>query len=178
MKEEIWKPIPDYEKFYEASTFGNIRTIERILVLPERQYLKKQKVLKGYYNTKGYLNVKLYDGLAKGKSITIHRVIALTFLENPNNYKEVNHIDYDKSNNSVENLEWCSRSHNVLHAYKGMKLSDYSGSARSTKLKEADVLKIRQSYKENISKKELSKKYNVVLGTIDFIINRQTWKHI
>lgn len=59
-----------------------------------------------------------------------------------------------------------------------MKLSDYSGSARSTKLKEADVLKIRQSYKENISKKELSKKYNVVLGTIDFIINRQTWKHI
>lgn len=80
MKEEIWKPIPDYEKFYEASTFGNIRTIERILVLPERQYLKKQKVLKGYYNTKGYLNVKLYDGLAKGKSITIHRVIALTFL--------------------------------------------------------------------------------------------------
>jgi len=177
MKEEIWKPIPDYEKFYEASTYGNIRTIERILVLPERQYLKKQKQLKTS-SCRGYLRVKLYNGLAKGNTLTVHRLIALTFLPNPNNYKEINHIDYNKSNNHIDNLEWCSRSYNITHSYKGMPLSSYSGSSKSSKLKENDVLEIRQLYKENISKKELSKKYNVVLGTIDFIINRQTWKHI
>lgn len=64
-------------------------------------------------NGKGYKNVSL----GRGRREYIHRLVAMAFIPNPNNYKEINHIDGDKSNNAVENLEWCDRSHNLKHAY-------------------------------------------------------------
>lgn len=73
------------------------------------------RFLKKFDNSKGYLGVNLWDG-QKSHRRYCHRLVAQSFLENPNNYPDVNHIDGDKLNNLVDNLEWCTRAHNMNHA--------------------------------------------------------------
>lgn len=80
-------------------------------------YSLKGNKLKPYKNIHGYLSVKLWIK-GKTKNVQVHRVVAKAFIENKNNYPCVNHIDGDKTNNSITNLEWCSYSQNSRHAYK------------------------------------------------------------
>jgi hypothetical protein len=96
MSNEIWKVIDGFKK-YEASSFGNIRNI------------KSQKILKPG-NSGGYLNLSLSSDNDNGnkKPISVHRIVALTFIPNPENKLTVNHIDHDPFNNNVENLEWMT----------------------------------------------------------------------
>lgn len=105
---EVWKEIPGYEGYYEASTFGNIRSMDRILNCPWGEvYPAKGKPKAMCKDKYGYL----YVGLSKGRKkrhLTVHRLIALTFIPNPNNKPCIDHIDGDKTNNRVDNLRWCS----------------------------------------------------------------------
>ena len=99
---EIWKPIKGFERIYEVSNLGNIRNARNIL-------------LKGYVNNKGYHCIDLtIDGI-RSKHLR-HRLVMLAFVPNPKNLPEVNHIDENKANNALSNLEWCSRSHNKQHS--------------------------------------------------------------
>lgn len=107
--EEIWKDIPGYAGKYSISNFGNVRS---------NQYGKK-RILKpmrnaGRYN--GYLTVTLYNN-SIGKKVKIHRLVAEAFLPNPNNLPIINHKDEDKTNNKVDNLEWCTKLYN--NTYNG-----------------------------------------------------------
>ena len=88
----------------KLSKLVNIKSVERIIKLSTYQYLKKEKTLKQYKDGRGYLHVKLYDGKGKPKSLTVHRIVALTFINNPNEYEEVNHIDHNKTNNNISNF--------------------------------------------------------------------------
>ena len=98
---EIWKDIPEYENLYQASNLGRIKSL-----------ISKNKILKGHLNKKGYIRISLYrNGISK--TYQVHRLVALTFLENPNNYPVINHKDENKQNNSVENLEWCTVKYNT-----------------------------------------------------------------
>lgn len=101
---ELWRPVQDYEHLYEVSNIGRLRRING----------KIQKIQKTVF---GYGRVTLYN---KGpyKKIHIHRVVAKAFIENPNNKPEVNHIDGNKLNNVVTNLEWVTKSENRKHAFK------------------------------------------------------------
>lgn len=102
MENEVWKNIPNYEKLYQASNLGRIRN------------KKTKNILKGV-DTKGYLRITIsYKN--ERKIISKHRLIAMTFIPNPNNYPEVNHIDGNKHNNRVDNLEWCTRQQNAIHS--------------------------------------------------------------
>lgn len=100
---EIWKDIP-IAKNYEASNLGNIRN------------KKTKHIIKQMINSKGYSQVSLY--LKKKKTIRVHRLVASAFLENKNNYGDINHIDGNKLNNNVDNLEWCTRKENIIHSWK------------------------------------------------------------
>ncbi|WP_312364012.1 NUMOD4 motif-containing HNH endonuclease [Sphingobacterium sp.] len=101
---EQWKPCSGYEGFYEVSTFGNIRSI------------RKNKILKPTKNKYGYCKVSL-TGDNSYKTVNVHRVIAQTFIPNPENKPQVNHKDGNKANNRVDNLEWSTREENMQHAH-------------------------------------------------------------
>lgn len=102
---EIWKDIDGFGNVYQVSSYGRVR--------------HKQNGIKTFTETNGYYKVNLYDKEKKSyKRCRVHRVVASAFIENPNNYKEVNHIDEDKHNNNVSNLEWCSREQNLIHSIK------------------------------------------------------------
>jgi hypothetical protein len=182
IEEEIWKDIPGYERLYQASNLGRIKSLAKMSKNRGGVYLRKENFLKPTINNKGYCIVKLYKNEGKIKNtIFVHKLISITFISNPKNYLEINHIDGVKTNNCVQNLEWCSRSHNVKETYRLnlKKAETYKGEGNPTsKLKERDVLLIRTLHKEGISNKNLATKFNVVVGTIGFIINNQTWKHI
>lgn len=178
--DEIWKPVKDYEDFYEVSNLGNIRTIERYVVLPTHKYLKKQKQLTQFTDGRGYYHVKLYNGEGKPKSLTTHRVVASTFHQNPDNLPEINHKDSNKLNNREDNLEWCTKSDNIKHAYKFRDPSTYKGSGnKNSKLTEANVLELREEYSKNKTPyRILADKYGVGITLIGYIINRNTWRHV
>lgn len=180
MQTEIWKPVKGYESYYEVSNEGNIRTIERIIKLPTHQYLKKQKLLTQFKDRRGYFHVKLYDGNGKCKSLTTHRIVALTFLNNPKELIEVNHIDHNKHNNCLSNLEWITRSDNIKHSYSFRDPKTYKGSAnKNSKLTESEVINIRKEYKTTkTTYKQLSNKYNVGITLISYIVNNKIWTHV
>jgi len=105
MGTEIWKNVKGYESLYQVNNFGKIKS------------LRFNRLLSGSINSNGYKYMMIkVDG--KGKLISLHRLIANTFIPNPENKKCVNHIDGNKLNNDLSNLEWCTYSENAVHAFK------------------------------------------------------------
>lgn len=98
---ETWKDIKGYENLYQVSDLGNVKNIKTGRIL-------KQKIDNGYYRIGFSFNGKV-------KMFRVHRLVAEAFLPNPKNYKIVNHIDRNRKNNNVSNLEWCDNIHNVTH---------------------------------------------------------------
>ena len=106
---EIWKPIKDYEGLYEVSNFGRVKSLGN-----GKSNNSKERILKPGKVGGGYLKICL----CKNREINqffIHRLVAETFISNPDNLPEVNHKDENKENNSVENLEWCTHKDNCNH---------------------------------------------------------------
>lgn len=113
--DEIWKEIEEYPN-YEVSNLGRVRTT-KYYSNAQKKYYDRILVLKQKTNRWGYNHVGLSNKNGR-KSKIIHRLVAQAFISNPNNYLEINHKDGNKQNNCVDNLEWCNRSYNILHAYK------------------------------------------------------------
>lgn len=115
---EIWKDIVDYEGLYQVSNLGRIKTLSKNKVTPDGRVGKtKEKIMQINHNNWGYCTIAL-SKKGKKKRFRIHRLVAEAFIDNPNNYKEINHIDCNKDNNKVENLEWCTRSYNVKYYFE------------------------------------------------------------
>lgn len=116
--EEIWKDIEEFQGLYQVSNMGRIRSIPRKYSRNADGYY----VLKGSYDTGGYRQVCLRK---EGRSYSrkVHALVAKAFIPNPNGYKEVNHIDENKTNNRVDNIEWCTRDYNVNYGTRTAKTS-------------------------------------------------------
>lgn len=107
---EIWKDIEDYEGLYQVSNFGRIKRVTT------------GRILKGGKNKDGYLLVRLYKN-SIGSTKGIHRLVAKVFIPNPENKPEINHIDEDKTNNKVSNLEWMTAKENTNHGTRNGRMS-------------------------------------------------------
>lgn len=101
---EEWRPIKGYEGLYEVSNFGRVKSLCA-------GKWKSTTLRKPQPTRNGYRAVTLKKS-GKVRSITVHRLVAITFLDNPDGLREVNHKDEDKTNNHVDNLEWCTRKYN------------------------------------------------------------------
>lgn len=111
---EVWKPITGYEGKYEVSNLGNVKSLSRIIV--RKNGMKQtiaERILKPQINNTGHFRVQLEE-----KRYFVHRLVAKEFLQNPNNYEVVNHIDCNPKNNDASNLEWCSQKQNMEYASK------------------------------------------------------------
>lgn len=105
---EIWRDIKGYEGLYKVSNYGRIKSLERKDCLGRS---KKEKILKLSEDKDGYLLITLHKN-KKVKTFKVHRLVAETFVPNPNNYPIINHKDENKINNHVSNLEWCTVKYN------------------------------------------------------------------
>lgn len=115
---EIWKPIKNYENLYEISNLGNVKSLDRVIISKNGvKKLIKGKINKLGLTHSGYVSVSLYKN-SEQKIFRVHRLVAEAFIPNPNNLPQVNHIDENKENNNVDNLEWCSVSENGLRKTK------------------------------------------------------------
>ena len=113
---EEWKDIKGYEGLYQVSNLGRVKSLK------DRYGNCREKIL-----TPGARHVDLYVKLYKNskvKTFKVHRLVAMHFIDNSNNYKEVNHKDEDKFNNRVDNLEWCTREYNLNYGTRNKRASE------------------------------------------------------
>lgn len=109
--QEIWKDVKCYEGYYQVSNLGRIRSLNRKVFKSKHQIELKGKILNLTQNNSGYFGVNLCVN-NKRKKFLIHRLVAISFIPNPNNFDCINHKDEDKSNNCIDNLEWCNHKYN------------------------------------------------------------------
>lgn len=165
---EEWKDIPGFEGRYQISTLGRVKSLRSKNGRPAG-YIKKQA-----FNVYGYPWVYLWSG-EHYKNKVIHRLVAEAFIPNPNNYPQVNHIDGDKTNYSIENLEWCTLLENRQHAAR-TGLSSHGETHLSARLTLEQVKRIKEEHFEGKSYSFLGRKYGVHSETIGKICRGTNWK--
>lgn len=164
---EEWRDIEGYEGSYSVSNLGRVKSLKR-------PWRKKDRILNPSTDNYGYPIVSI-----KGKTKTVHRLVAKAFIPNPLNLPEVNHKDEVKTNNKAENLEWCTTQYNLTY---GSRLDCARGERNEKhKLTATDVLEIRRTYVKGdreYGQSALAKRYGVKHPSIAAIVNRTSWKHL
>ena len=164
---EQWKDVINSMGRYQVSDAGRVRG-------------PSGRILKPAPNNKGYPSVYIYyipKAKARGKTRTIHRLVAEAFIDNPSDMPQVNHINGDKTDNRVSNLEWCSAKHNINHAV-GLGLLDAVGQSNGrAKLTDRDVREIRSRLRLGHSCARICESYPVSRYIISQIKNNKLWTH-
>lgn len=171
----IYYPIKNYEGLYEISKSGKIRSLDRYT--HKKGHFRKGKEIKCHYEC-GYECIMISKDKKKKHNL-VHRLMAKTFIPNPENKRTVNHIDGNKLNNNLSNLEWNTHKENIAHSYKmGMSNNRGEGNGRA-KLTEKDVFFMRKSYgKDGITYLSLAKKFNITMAVARFAVKGITWKYL
>lgn len=180
MQEEqiIWKKIPNYE-LYEASTNGDIKTYNW-------KNKGKEAIMKPALDNRGYLRTMLKDTNGKFCTIKVHRIIAQTFLENPENKATVNHKNGIPTDNRVCNLEWMTHRENIEHSWKYLTKNPLKGGQIGTAtISDEKAQEILDNYefgkktkKGMVTKKQIAEKYGVSVSVIKAIVMRSTFGHL
>ena len=171
---EVWKDIKGYNYYsglYQVSNLGRVRSLTKLKRY--RNKIKSQRIkTTGYFVTDlKYNNIK--------KTAMIHRLVAYAFINNPHNKAQVNHIDGDKLNNSVDNLEWCTNLENNEHARRTGLINDYGENSCHAILSKKEVVEIRKKYATgDYMQKDLAKEYNIGYVEIHRIVRNKRWKHM
>lgn len=175
---EIWKDIRGYEGLYQVSNKGKVKSLARIVGSCKR----KESILSNNRLTKdGYVRIALgKDSVAKENRL--HAIVAKHFIINEGNKETINHIDGNKLNNAVYNLEWSTREENMQHAYKlGLKKPKRGSSNALSKLTDSDVEYIRKSYvwqSQEFGTVALARKYGVTNVVIGKVVRGETYKNV
>ena len=162
MEKEIWKDVPGYEGLYQVSSFGRVRSLDRMVWGGKAYYFKEGQIQKLQNNGNGYMYKQLkHEGT--GKNFYIHRLVMMTFVGDRPKNMVICHIDGDKTNNRLDNLRYDTYSENNIDQFRH---SDKRG-----KLSNSDVLKVREMCREGYQTKEISEFFNVGKWVVQNIKN-------
>jgi len=178
MTEEIWKDIPKTGKSnmnYQVSNLGRVKRLPGSFISWNRfkhcVTNVKEKILKHGVDQKGYHVVVLY-----GKMIKVHRLVAIAFLSNEENHPIINHINSITSDNRVENLEWCTYSHNAIHSYQiGNKKGFLGRTNNMNKFTETQIIEVKKHLDNDTDVRVISDITGVTLNTVRHIRDGKSW---
>ena len=122
LSNEVWKDIKGYEGRYQISNMGRVRSVERVVIWKDKSEKHYKSRIMKTRQKQGYVSVCLFKDY-KRQDFKVHRLVAETFIQNPNNLPFINHIDENKLNNKAVNLEWCSREYNNNYGQRNGKIS-------------------------------------------------------
>lgn len=164
---ENWKSIDGYKGLYEVSNLGRVRSLDRIVGNRwGKEHMRKGYVMTSTRTSKGYLGIQLFSNGIK-KSFKTHRLVASAFIPNPLNLDDVNHKDFDKSNNNVENLEWMSKEDNMQHAR--------IGGRKAKKLTMEIAREIRAERAKGVTYRELVGMFECSINNVFRVVNNTIW---
>jgi len=174
LENEVWKDVVGYEGIYFISDLGRIKSTYKNHRFIDKSGIKSPKTTKY-----GYFGIELIKNKIH-KHYAVHRLVAIAFIPNPDNLPQINHIDGNKKNNRIENLEWCNASMNGLHAYKmGLSTPVRGDANRNSKLDEDKVRLIRKLYYEDkLGQITIAKMLNVNKNAISGVITWRTWFYV
>ncbi len=158
---EEWRDIKGYEGRYAISSTGRVKTVERHK--SDGRY-QAEAIRKTEYDSNGYEFVLLYDNEGYRRH-SVHTLVAKAFIDNPCEKSQVNHIDGNKKNNVVDNLEWVTCSENQRHAYRtGLSKPRYGESNPQTKVTDEEVNAIRQMRSEGMTYQKIADDFDISLS--------------
>jgi hypothetical protein len=168
-REEYWINIEGYEGLYQISNYGRVKSLSN-------NKERKEKILRSKFNSCKYVLIELSKNNIRHMFL-VHRLVAKYFINNPENKPDVNHKNGIKTDNNVDNLEWCTQSENELHAYRTrLKIHSKGKEWHTAKLTQKKVDEIRYIYSQgNTSYIKLGLKFNVVPSNIAHIIKNRRW---
>lgn len=175
---EKWLPVVGYERLYEVSDLGRVRSLPRKVpsghtsLSKPRFYTVRGKILSATPSNGYLVNVLHKDGIPW--STSIHRLVAVAFVPNPLGHPQVNHIDGDRKNNLAANLEWCDAQGNADNAVQRGVVKRGEAHYRAALTDEA-VIAIRASYEKQ---SVLAEKYGVTNGLISMVRTGKIWRHV
>lgn len=185
IESEEWRDIPGYEGIYQVSNLGRVKSMARQRTNKLMgTHWRKEKLLSPGHSSKGYLHVTLYKG-GNRTIFSVHNLVLSAFKEEPDfgeTRVEANHLDGDKTNNRLKNLEYTTPSENRLHSYHELGNIDLIARGEksgNSKVTAEEVMEIRKLYESGeYLQKELGEMYGIHKATVGDIVRRETWKHL
>jgi len=183
---EIWKDVFGWEGLYAVSNLSRVKRISNIVRTcgTSRNYTNriiKERVLKGSIDKAGYYRIDLRNGPNRTNAL-LHRLVAKAFIPNPENKPQINHIDGNKTNNRVSNLEWCTHKENMRHGYKNglipIKTLLKNELSIASKLNNSQVIEIKCRLKNGDRVSDIAKDYPVTRSAIGEIKYGRSWANL
>lgn len=169
---------------YQVSNLGRIKTLDRVKEFPNgvKHIIRREAIMKLKTTNFGYITVSLYNHSAKkSKNYFVHKLVLTMFSPNPENKLEGNHKNGIKSDNTLENLEWCTRAENNRHAIEtGLLVARKGSEVYNAKLNEEKIALIRRFYRifPKTKQKDFSKRIEICHKQLNSILKNKTWKHV
>jgi len=178
-----WIDIKDFEGIYQITRCGKVRSLDKIVnCYPDTKRIVKGKILKAMLGKNGYYYFQLSDEHNKRTNKYLHRLLCIAFIWNPINYPSVNHKDGNKTNNNLDNLEWCTQKQNMRHGYStGLipkKVNPKGEKGIAAKLTDNQVKEIKKRLNIGDRIIDIAADYPIKEGAIGEIKAGRSWGHI
>ena len=177
---EIWKPMFGFEHRYEISSFGRIKSLPKKEKFRGSYRNREAKLMRARLSHNGYLHLSLRTDDGKYQTHRVSRLVAQTFIPNPDNKSQVNHIDGNKLNNTVENLEWCTPKENTQHAIKIGLIDKVGPNNHRYRHELRNWINKDTGKKEFCTRRDLINKYNLISQNLSAVeagrrLHHQGW---